>query len=451
MVIGSAGLSSISRISMLRLVSLLGIFVLLGLCFVCSHDRRRIPWRLVGIGLLMQAGLGLVFLYWPSGNAALQAVGRGVSQFLDLSKAGTGFVFNALADGDKVAAVFGPNNGFIFAFMVLPTLIFFCSFMSVLYHLGLMQLVVRGMAWVTARSLGTSGAESLSACANVFVGQTEAPLLVRPFLGGMTKSELHTIMVGGFATIAGGVFALYVGFVGGTDEALRAQVAGHLMVASVMAVPAGLVCAKMLWPETGTPETLGQVVRIDTERHANVVEAAAAGASEGLKLALNVGAMLIAFLGLVAVMDWLLGMVSQYEGLYTVVDGVRQPLLSVRWLLGWLFWPIAAVMGVGGGDIQPLGQLLGTKLAMTELVAYGDLGNMVRQGGISARGAMIASFALCGFANFGSVAIQIGGLGAMAPERRGDLSRLSLRAMFGGAIATCITACVAGALSAEGS
>lgn len=429
---------------MLRLVSFCGIFVLLAICWAASHDRRRIPWRLVVTGLVTQALLGMVFLYWSAGNAALQAVGRGVSHFLDLSKQGTSFVFNALADGGKVSAVFGAENGFIFAFMVLPTLIFFCSFMAVLYHLGVMQWVVRGMAWVTVRALGTSGAESLSACGNVFVGQTEAPLLVRPFLGKMTDSELHTIMVGGFATIAGGVFALYVGFVGGNDDTQRALVAGHLMVASVMAVPAGLVCAKMLWPETGTPETLGRVVHIETEKHANVVEAAAAGASDGLKLALNVGAMLIAFLGLVAVMDWMLSFVPLYAA-----DGTT-PLLSVRYVLGLVFRPIALVMGVTGADVVPLGQLLGTKLAMTELVAYGDLGTMIKSNSITPRTAMIAQFALCGFANFGSVAIQIGGLGAMAPERRGDLSRLAIRAMFGGAIATCITACVAGVLASEG-
>ncbi|GAB4142158.1 MAG: nucleoside transporter [Planctomycetota bacterium] len=428
---------------MLRLVSLFGILALLGLCLLFSRDRRRVPWRLVATGLSMQLALGLLFLYWPQGNAALQRFGRGVSHFLDLAQAGTGFVFNALADPQRVGAVFGPDNGFIFAFMVLPTLIFFCSFMSVLYHLGVMQRIVRAMAWVTVRALGTSGAESLSACANVFVGQTEAPLLVRPFLPGMTKSELHTVMVGGFATIAGGVFALYVGFVGGNDEARRALVAGHLMVASVMAVPAGLVCSKILWPETEVPKTLGRVVGVEIERNANVVEAAAAGASDGLKLALNVAAMLIAFLGLVAVLDWLLAFVPLREA------GGERPLLSVRYLLGWVFWPIAAVMGVAWQDVQSLGQLLGAKLAVTELVAYGDLGKMIEAGSIRPRTAMIASFALCGFANFGSVAIQIGGLGAMAPGRRSDLSRLGLRAMFGGAIATCMTACFAGVLSAE--
>jgi CNT family concentrative nucleoside transporter len=416
-----------------RLVSLLGIVVMVALCWACSVDRQRISWRIVGIGLAMQAVLGFTFLYWQAGNAALQSFGRGVEDFLGLSKAGSSFVFNALVDREALGKAFGPNNGFLFAFMVLPTLIFFSSFMTVLYHLGVMQWIVRGMAWVMVRLLRTSGAESLSACANVFVGQTEAPLLIRPFLGRMTRSELSTVMVGGFATIAGGVFALYVQF--GVQ-------AGHLMVASVMAVPAGLICAKMLVPETETPVTLGRVDKVVTEPYGNVIEAAAAGAGDGLKLALNVAAMLIAFLGLVAVLDWLLALIP------SDLFGVQ---FSVRKLLGWLFWPIAAVMGVPSGEITILSELLGTKIAMTELVAYGDLTAQIKAGTISARTAMIASFALCGFANLGSVAIQIGGLGAIAPERRADLAKFGMRAMFGGAIATCMTASVAGVLASEGS
>jgi concentrative nucleoside transporter, CNT family len=408
-----------------RLVSLLGIAVLLAICFCCSHNRRAISWRLVGVGLLLQAALGFTFLYWTAGNQALRGFGNGVETFLHLSQDGTAFVFNGLADKGRVdAALPGPEHGFLFAFQVLPTLIFFSSFMTVLYYLGIMQWIVRGMAWVMVRVLGTSGSESLSACANVFVGQTEAPLLVRPFLKHMTMSELHAIMVGGFATIAGGVFALYVGM--GVS-------AGHLMVASVMAVPAGLICSKMLWPETEPSQTLGTVARIETEPYGNVVEAAAAGAGVGLKLALNVGAMLIAFLGLVAVLNYALG-VLPFD-------------LSVQKLLGWLFWPIAAVMGVPSGEVSTLSQLLGTKIVLTELVAYSELGTLIKDGAVSPRTQLIASFALCGFANLGSVAIQIGGLGAMAPERRGDLSRLGLRAMFAGALATCMTACVAGVLA----
>lgn len=413
---------------MLRLVSLLGLVLLVGLCIACSRDRKRISWRLVAGGLAIQLVFGVTFLYWDAGNAALFQFGEHVKEFLGLAANGTAFVFGVLADGETIGGTFGPQKGFIFATMVLPTLIFFSSFMAVLYHLGIMQIVVRAMARVMAKILGTSGAESLSACGNVFVGQTEAPLLVRPFLDRMTMSELHAVMTGGFATIAGGVFALYVGF--GVE-------AGHLMVASVMAAPAGLVVSKLLWPETEVSETSGQVSMHVEKTASNVVEAAANGALDGLKLALNVGAMLIAFLGLVAVLDY---------GLSFIGTGDSDPLTVGR-LLAIAFYPVAAVMGVNSGEIMSLSELLGTKIALTELVAYQQLGEMKAAGELSPRTILIASFALCGFANIGSVAIQIGGLGAIAPDRRGDLSRIAFRAMFAGAIATCITACLAGVLT----
>ena len=351
---------------MLRLVSLCGIVVMLAICFVLSKHRRAISWRLVGGALLIQAVFGMTFLYWDAGNEALRVVAGHVDTFLRHSLAGGEFVFGALADQDTVRSAFGNEKGFVFAFMALPLLIFFSSLMAILYHLGVMQWVVRGMAALMVRLLRTSGGESLSACANVFIGQTEAPLLVRPFLKNMTMSELNTVMVGGFATIAGSVFGLYVLF--GID-------AGHLMVASVMAVPAGIICSKMLWPETEQSETMGKVAKVDVPRYSNVVEAATAGAGDGLKLALNVAAMLIAFLGLVAVIDALLP-----EG------------WTLQYLLGLVFWPIAAVMGVPSADIQPLAELLGTKIAMTELIAYQQLGPMIESGQISERTSMIASF-----------------------------------------------------------
>ncbi len=414
-----------------RLVSLLGVVVILAICYLFSRNRRAVSWRLVGVGILLQAALGFTFLYWTAGNEALQGFGQKVDSFLKLSQGGTEFVFGALASPASVGEAFGAQKGFLFAFMVLPTLIFFSSFMAVLYHLGVMQWIVRGMAYVMVRVLGTSGSESLSGCANVFVGQTEAPLLVRPFLKSMTMSELHAIMVGGFATIAGGVFALYVGF---------GIPAGHLMVASVMAVPAGLVCSKLMWPETEQSQTMGTVGKIENEAYGSVVEAAAAGAGDGLKLALNVGAMLIAFLGLVAVLNAAL----DWGG---AIAGFEQGALSVQSILGAVFYPVAAVMGVPAAEIGTLSQLLGTKIVLTELVAYSELSGMIKAGTVSPRTQLIASFALCGFANLGSVAIQIGGLGAMAPERRSDLARIGLRAMFTGALATCMTACVAGVLA----
>lgn len=425
---------------MLRLISLGGLLLLVGLCYALSRDRKAVSWRLVGMGLLIQAVLGATFLFWDAGNRWLYSVGEGVKSFLDLSAQGTEFVFGVLGSGDPITVSGGAAGataglGFILATMVLPTLIFFSSFMAVLYHLGVMQFVVRGMAIVMARLLGTSGAESLSACGNIFVGQTEAPLLVRPFLSSMTQSEVHAVMTGGFATIAGGVFALYVGF--GIEP-------GHLMVASVMAVPAGLVCSKLLWPESERPETLGKVVLSNEKTASNVVEAAANGALDGLKLALNVGAMLVAFLGLMAVANWLLGHVGDWIAVerWLLEPGER---LSLDRLLGWAFSPIAAVMGVQADEIATLGQLLGKKIVLNELVAYQDLGAMKAE--LSERTVRIASFALCGFANIGSVAIQIGGLGAMAPERKSEFARIAFRAMFAGAIATCMTACLAGVLA----
>lgn len=415
---------------MLRLTSLVGIFAILALCWALSTNRRAVRWQTVRMGLLIQAVLGFVFLYWTAGNAALRGIGHGVSDFLKLSMRGTAFIFGPLADMGAMER--GLGSGFVFAVQVLPTLIFFAAFMAVLYHLGVMQKVVQGMAYVMVRVMGTSGSESLSACANIFVGQTEAPLLVRPFLPRMTRSELHAIMVGGYATIAGGVFVLYSNF---ADP-------GHLMVASVMAAPAGLVCSKLMYPETEASETMGKVVRTVESTSSNVVEAAANGAIDGLQLALNVAAMLIAFLGLVAVADWMLaGVTGGWFGAPS-----KDPITLGR-LLGWAFSPIAAVMGASTDprEILVLGELLGTKLTLTEMVAYIRLGELKAE--LSERTVLIASFALCGFANFGSVAIQIGGLGAMAPDRRKDLAALAMRAMFAGALATCLTACLAGVLA----
>lgn len=444
---------------MLRLVSLFGVLVILGLCWLMSVNRRAIRWRLVGTGLAIQAVLGFLFLYWEEGNAALRSFGGGVKRFLDLSMSGTSFIWGPLSNHGAVEK--GLGQGFIFAVQVLPTLIFFSSFMAVLYHLGIMQAVVRVMAAVMVRVMGTSGSESLSACANIFVGQTEAPLLVKPFLPRMTRSELNAIMVGGFATIAGGVFVLYTSF--GIDP-------GHLMVASVMAAPAGLVCAKLVYPETEQSETMGTVVRSVEKPSSNVVEAAASGAIDGLQLALNVAAMLIAFLGLVAVIDWLLAMATSLVDWFRAMGmpaeqaPAKLPPLTLGKILGWVFSPLAAVMGasVEVREVLFLGELLGTKLTLTELVAYQQLG-AVREAGLatgvvdaagvaeklplSPRTALIASFALCGFANLGSVAIQIGGLGAMAPERRKDLASLAMRAMLVGALTTCLTAALAGVLA----
>ncbi len=420
---------------LLKLQSIAGLFVFIGICWAVSSARRKIAWRTVVVGLTLQVVLGLVFLKWDHGRLFLQSVSHGVASFLELSTTGSEFMFGLLGDRATAAKLFADfppgvaKGGFIMAFQVLPTIIFFSAFMAVIYHLGVMKWVVRGIAWVMVRLMGTSGSESLSVASNIFVGQTEAPLLVRPFLTGMTKSELMAVMTGGFATIAGGVFALYVGF--GVD-------AGHLMIASVMSAPAALVVAKLLVPETEESETMGEVKARMDKTASNVVEAAANGTTDGLKLALNVGAMLIAFLGLIAVVDWLLAAGS------SLFTENAAHYLSLQKIFGVLFAPFAFFLGIGPGDVGQVGQLLGYKIAVNELVAYQQLAAMKPE--LSARSATIATYALCGFANFSSIAIQIGGISALAPGRKSDLAKLGVRAMFGGAIASWMTACVAGAL-----
>jgi CNT family concentrative nucleoside transporter len=321
--------------------------------------------------------------------------------------------------------------GLIIAFHILPTIIFFSALMSVLYHLGIMQRLVGGMAWIMQRTMKTSGSETLSSAANVFVGITEAPLVVRPYVGGMTTSELMAVMVGGFATVAGGVMAAYVRF--GID-------AGHLLTASVMSAPAALILAKMVIPETEESQTVGSVrVRVEKET-VNVIDAAAHGALVGLKLAANVGAMLLAFIALLALVDFLLLKISSpLAGAVPALEG-----LSLSKIFGWLFSPLAWLIGVPGGDVKTVGSLIGTKVAVNEFLAYIDL-SAARET-ISTKAYVISTYALCGFANFGSIAIMIGGIGGIAPERRHDLARLGFKAMITGALASAITAALAGIL-----
>ena len=407
-----------------------GYFVMIFLAWLMSSHKLRFPWRVVFGGTLLQ----LTFAWFTIKTTA----GR-----LFFEKAGV--CFNTLMDFVDVgnAAVFGDNfREHYFAFKVLPTIIFFSSLMSVLYHLGVMQFVVHILGYVMQITLGTSGAESLSASANIFVGQTEAPLVVRPYVARMTRSELMAVMVGGFATVAGGVMALYVGW--GID-------AGHLMTASVISAPAGLLVAKVLQPEVDTPETLGVSKQVIPRETSNLIEAATTGAADGLMLALNVGAMLIAFFGLIALIDYGLthgsGWAFEYLG-----HGDWQPLTMSR-ILGVVFSPIAWLMGVEWKECTSVGQLLGVKMVATELVAYSQLDVMLGDPNaniaptLSKRAIIIATYALCGFANFASIGIQIGGIGAIAPERRKDLTQLGLRAMLGGTLACCMTACIAGILT----
>lgn len=427
--------------SVQNLVSVLGIVVILGLAWLFSTERRRISWRVVGWGLGLQLAFALLLLRTPWGEAVFAGARVAVARILGFTDAGTAFLFGNLfrTSADLVQYVApGPEGGFvqvtnsatgelmplgtIFAIHILPTVIFFSSLMAILYHLGVMQRLIQGMAWIMQRTMGTSGSESLSCAANVFVGQTEAPLVVRPYIKTMTRSEIMAVMVGGFATVAGGVMAAYVRF--GVDP-------GHLLAASVMSAPAALVIAKVMLPETERSDTAGGV-RLDVPKeYANLIDAAAGGAGVGLKLAANIGAMLLAFVALVAMVNAGLGLAG----------------LSLEQIFGWVFAPLAWAMGVPWSEATTFGNLLGTKIAVNEFLAYIELQRAVETAALSPRSVIIGTYALCGFANFSSIAIQIGGIGGIAPERRSDVARLGLRAMFGGALASWLTATIAGILT----
>ncbi|TVQ40830.1 MAG: NupC/NupG family nucleoside CNT transporter [Wenzhouxiangella sp.] len=411
---------------------LFGIAALLALAWLLSEKRSAIAWRTVLVGLALQFGLAVFVLWVPIGQRFFQWLGGLFVTLIGYTRAGSEFVFGALVDVD--------NFGFIFAFQVLPTIIFFAALMACLYHLGLMQRLVESMAWVMNRLMGVSGSESLATAANVFVGQTEAPLVVRPFISGMTRSELFALMTGGMATIAGGVLAAYVLLLGGSDPETQTFFARHLISASIMAAPAALVMAKLLVPETAQSETAG-AVRVAIDRpHVNLIEAAAGGAGEGLKLALNVGAMLLAFLALIALINGPLGWFGSITGLETWLG---QPL-SLALLLGWLFAPLAFLAGVPLAEAVTVGSLVGQKVVANEFVAYIALSEL--QDGLSERSVLIATYALCGFANFASIAIQIGGIGSIAPARRPDLARLGLKAVLAGTLVSLLNAAWAGIL-----
>jgi concentrative nucleoside transporter, CNT family len=397
-------------------IPFLGMLVMLGIAWAMSTNRRAINWRTVATGTALQFVLAVLILRTQAGRALFAGLTDAVSAFLDFTDAGASFIFG---EG------FGEH---FFAFKVLPTIIFFSSFITILYYLGWIQWVVKGFAKVMMWLMGTSGAESLSASGNIFVGQTEAPLLIRPYVGTMTKSELMAVMTGGFATIAGGVLAAYVGM---------GVPAGHLIAASVMSAPAALVMAKLVFPETEESLTQGSV-KIDPERPwANVIDAAAEGAGAGLKLALNVGAMLLAFIALIAMVNAAISGVAGWFG----VEG-----LTLQAILGWLLRPLAFMMGVEWAEADEVGSLLGIKTILNEFVGYTEMERMQAAGLISERSEIIATYALCGFANFSSIAIQIGGIGGIAPERKSDLARLGLRAMIAGSLACFQTATIAGIL-----
>ena len=429
-----------------RLVGVLGVAVMIGIAVLLSHDRRRIDWRLVGAGLLLQALFGLVVLKTDAGRAFFDQVGSIVTGLLGFQEQGARFVFGNLvqstvpvgtpgADGGlDTTAGYVAATGAYFAFNVLPTIIFFSALMSVLYYLNVMQLVVKSIAWVMQKTLRTSGAETLSASGNIFLGQTEAPLLIKPFVPTMTRSELNTVMVGGFATVAGGVLAAYVGMLRGWFP----DIAGHLLAASVMNAPAGLYLSKILMPETETPVTKGSL-RMEVEKPGvNVIEAAAGGAGQGMQLALNVGAMLMAFVALVALLNYLLGWLGGFVG---------QEGLTLQLVLGQVLRPIAWVMGVPWSETSYVGGLVGIKVVLNEFVAYAQFASQLAADvELSPRSMVILTYALLGFANFSSIAIQIGGIGGLAPERRSEIARYGPRAMIAGNLAAYTSATIAGLL-----
>jgi CNT family concentrative nucleoside transporter len=389
----------------------LAVAALVGVCWLMSSDRSSIRWRPVMIGLALQVLIAVLVLWSGPGRSFLQGVAAAVDQVVQASAAGAAFVFGE-----------GYREHFV-AFSIPPTIIFFSTLMALLYHFGIVQALVGAMAAGVRRLLPVSGAEALAACANVFIGNTEAPLLVKPYIGAMTRSELMAMMTGGMATISGGMLAVYVGL--GAD-------AGYLVTGSLMAAPGALTVAKLLVPETETPATLGgRVERLPSES-VNMFQAMTKGATDGLILAANVIAMLIAFVSLVALANWLLGLLPL----------VANAPLSLERIFGWGFAPIAFLIGVDYADAAAVGQLLGTKIFLTEFLAYSQL--VALEAELSARSAAIATFALCGFSSFIAIGVQVGGIGAIVPERRDDIARAGLRCMIGGTLVTLMTASIAG-------
>ena len=410
-----------------RAISFVGIIALIGLAWLMSSKRRSFPWRIVIWGIGLQLLFALLILKTKAGQLLFGFLNDVVIRLLQFTDVGSEFLF-----GEYLSLKFS------IALKVLPTILFFSSLMAILYHLGIMQMLVRKIAWVMRRTMKTSGSETLSAAANIFVGQTEAPLVIKPYLNTMTRSELNAVMVGGFATIAGGVLAGYV-------EMLRTRfpdIAGHLIAASVMSAPAALLIAKVMVPETEESPTLGEV-ELDVERvDVNVLDAAVRGTTEGLRLALNVGAMLLVFLALVALINALIGLPVD---IWNSAFETNYHPWSLEQIFGALFWPISLMMGVPIEDCSTVGTLLGEKIVLNEFVAYGHLSDLLSADhSLSPRSVVIATYALCGFANFGSIGIQIGGISALAEKRRGELAKLGFRAMLGGSLAAFMTATVAG-------
>lgn len=418
----------------LKLGSLLGLVSFLLVAWALSEHRRRFPWRTVLWGLALQFALGLLVLKTGLGRGLFELAQGGVTRLIGFANEGAQMVFGPLAKPDLLETHWGAENALVFVTTVSATIIVVSSLSSLLYHLGILQVVVRATAWVMRRTMRTSGSESLATAANIFMGQTEAPLVIRPYLAGLTRSELLALMTGGMATIAGGVFAAYVGF--GVS-------AGHLLTASVMSAPAGLVLAKIMLPEVETSQTAAGANAQVPRDTSNSLEALCRGASEGMLLSLNVMAMLIAFVALVALANFLLAWPQRQ--VFALLDIAATPV-SLQTLVGWVNAPFAWLMGVPTQECVRVGQVLGERVVLNEFVAYLSLTAAKAAGQLSERSYVLATYALCGFANFTSIAIQIGGIGALVPERRQDVARLGLRAMIAGLLACYLTTTVVGVL-----
>jgi CNT family concentrative nucleoside transporter len=430
------------------LQGLVGIVVILALCYALSAQRSKINWRTVGAGIALQVGLAFVLLTKLSLFGIndifepFKYVIRSASEFfvwvIGFADKGSQFIFGALANGGVLSQSFGPENGFVFAFMALTVIIFFGSLMALMYHLGVMQIIIKFMAKIMVKVLGISGAEAISVAANVFVGQTEAPLVIKPYIAKMTRSELFLLMVGGMATIAGGVMAAYIAILGGGDPEQQVLFASRFLTASIMAAPAAVVIAKLFHPETEESLTMG-TVKLDVEKNAsNAIEAAANGALEGLQLALNVAAMLLAFIALIALLNGITSTILT-DWLGFTINGEA---IDITLLLGYAFSLFGLIIGVPMQDIVAFGSMLGEKIIINEFMAYVSLGT--NQAMLDPKTVFLATFAFCGFANLSSIAIQIGGIGSLAPNRKADIAKFGMKAVFGGTMATLLTASIAG-------
>lgn len=411
----------------LKLVSCLGLIAVVAFAWVCSLNRKKFPWRIVGSGILLQFLFGWLILKTRAGAAVFDFTQRAVTKLIGFADEGARMVFGPLANPQLLEEKLGAGNAFIFVITVTATIILVSAVSSFLYHYGILQRVVRGVAWVMQRVMRTSGSESLAAAANIFMGQTEAPLVVKPYLPRMTRSELLAMMVGGMATIAGGVLAAYVSF--GIS-------AGHLLTASVMSAPAALLVAKVMLPESETSETAAGANAKIARETSNGIDALCTGASDGIKLAINVMAMLIAFVAVVALANYLLGLPQR-------AFDVEKPV-TFQAIFGWINYPFAWLMGVPPKDCFAVGQILGERIVLNEFIGYLSLSQ--QKASLDPRSYTLATYALCGFANFSSIAIQVGGIGSLVPTRRADLAKLGLRAMVGGVLASYLTATVAGLL-----